>query len=67
MEVKTKFNIGDEVFHISDNKVKAQTVAGVGISVGENSIDIIYTLQPGDEKVDEENVYKTKEEVINSL
>lgn len=67
MEVKTKFEIGDVVFHISDNKIKEQKVTGVGISVSDNNTLIIYTLGPGDEKVAEDNLYKTKEEVLNTL
>lgn len=67
MEVKSKFNIGDVVFHISDNKIKEQKVSGVGMSVGERGVIITYTLSPGDEKVSETNLFRTKEEVLNTL
>jgi len=67
MEVKSKFNIGDVVFHISDNKIKEQKVSGVGMSVSERGVLITYTLSPGDEKVSETNLFRTKEEVLNTL
>ena len=67
MEVKSKFNIGDVVFHISDNKIKERKILGVGMSVSERGVYITYTLSPGDEKVHEDNLFKTKEEVLNTL
>ncbi len=67
MEVKTKFNIGDIVFLISNNKVSSQKVTGLAIDVEDGKVEVSYSLTFSESKVDESKLFKTKEELINSL
>ena len=67
MEVKTKFNINDNIWVIYDNKVVRQKIKGIEISVDtENEPEIIYTLLE-DKRFPESRIYKNKEELIDSL
>jgi hypothetical protein len=67
MEVKTKFDIDDIVFLISNNKVSSQKVTGFAIDVEDGKVEISYSLNFSDSKIDESKLFKTKEELINSL
>lgn len=67
MEVKTKFDIGDIVFLISNNKVSSQKVTGLAIDVEDGKVEVSYSLTFSESKVDESKLFKTKEELINSL
>lgn len=67
MEVKTKFDIGDIVFLISNNKVSSQKVTGLAIDVEDGKVEVSYSLTFSESKIDESKLFKTKEELINSL
>ena len=66
MRAETKYDIGDVVWYISNNKVRSRKITGVGITVDNNIITVTYTLQ-GDDKVEESGLFKSKEDVINAL
>ena len=67
MEVKTKFNVGDMVWYIYNNKVSHLDVTAVSISVYSDSDPIIkYTLHY-DYELDESKLFTTKEELLKSL
>lgn len=65
--VNTRFDVGDKVWYISDNKVKETDVTGVSITVdSDENISVEYTLHFND-KISEKLVYSSKEELISSL
>ena len=66
MEVSSKFNIGDKVYFIADNKVQKSDITGVSISVNGGETKVEYTLH-FDSTIDESLVFATKEELIKSL
>jgi len=66
MKVTTKFNIGDVVWYVSDNKVNKLDVTGVVIDVDDTGTKIEYYLHY-DIKLTEEELFKTKEELLESL
>jgi hypothetical protein len=67
LKVSTKFDIGDKVWYISDNKVNENDITGVSISVDNNElVNVDYTLHFND-KVSENLLFSTKEELIKSL
>lgn len=66
MKVKTKYDIGDRVWCISNNKVQNIEVTGFNITVTSEGTEIIYTLHY-DLKYDESKVFDTKEELLKSL
>ena len=68
MVVKTKYNYGDTVFFISNNRVMNLKVTGVGISVDDASgePEIFYHLQYDTEKA-ENKLFRSKKELLESL
>ena len=68
MEVNTKFEIGDVVWIIDNNKPMQLKITGINISINDNCVaDIEYCLHHGDRKIPENKAFKTKEELIASL
>lgn len=73
----TKFNIGDQVFYMNNNKPQTGEVATIVVQIVKDDKDSVnYGLLPADRKegemvmatyVPEPLVFKTKEELINSL
>ena len=61
-----RFNIGDKVWMISNNRALQIDVTGVGISVDKNGSHTLYTLH-FDKDVEESKLYGTKEELLKSL
>lgn len=64
MTVETKFNIGDEVWFIYHSKARQGEIDDIGLDY--------YTVKFGDKKrhldvVSANHVFKTKEELIESL
>ena len=76
MQIETKADLGDEIFYMSNNKVKSDTVKYIGIDVVQNKapwtcedvaqIKIEYQTESTD-KVPESLAFLTKEELLNSL
>lgn len=68
MEVNTKFELGDTVWFVDNNKVVNLGITGITISVEyDQQIVIMYSLHYGDKKIEESKAYRTKEELLKSL
>ena len=67
MEYNTKFEIGDEVFLILDNKVTTKKITGINLSVYADCSSETYLLNYDDVKYPAESLFKTKKELIESL
>ena len=66
MEVQTKFNINDTVW-VVDNKVTQRRITGIEISVEDPALPKITYTTISDIKYPEQDVFKTKQELIDSL
>ena len=66
MEVYSKYNINDTVWVVNRNKVIQQKIQGIEITASTNMREIEYTFIGGG-KLPEDKVFKTKEELIDSL
>ena len=66
MEVYSKYNINDTVWVVSRNKVIQQKIQGIEITASTNMREIEYTFIGGG-KLPEDRVFKTKQELIDSL
>lgn len=66
MEVNSKYNINDNVWVVNKNKVIQQKVKGIEITAYTHKTEIEYTFI-GDNKLPEDKVFKTKQELIDSL
>lgn len=72
MEIKTKFNLGQKVYLLWNNKVVCPQIEGIIVRVntlgyGEKDISITYELVELDKRFDEEVLFATKEELLQSL
>ena len=67
MEVQTKFNINDTVWVVADNKVTQRRITNIKISVEDPALPKITYTTIGDIKYPEQDVFKTKQELIDSL
>lgn len=68
METRTKYNIGDMVWLISNNKAASRKITRVIISAEEpEHWEVKYSLQHGDAEYPESQLFKTKEELLKSL
>jgi hypothetical protein len=70
MEIKTKFNVLDEVYFMHENKVHRAKIIALLIEVYKQSPSIIktdITYKFGYVRKPEELVFKTKEELLKSL
>lgn len=65
--VKTKYDIGNTVWYIRDNKARYAEITGFSISVEANKTEIKYTLHYDSGKVEESLAFPTKEELLKSL
>lgn len=77
MTIETKYNIGDEVWAVIENRVQCLRIEGVAINTLDETFDesgklvsyrlrIKYYFGDGD-WVNEVNCFSTKEELIKSL
>lgn len=75
MEIKTKYNIFDEVYIIYNNKIKQVIIKGIKIHIekkpylDKTSIKTTYILYNYNFSTEysEDNIFKTKKELIKSL
>ena len=67
MEEKTKFNINETVWVVSDNKVIQRRITGIEISIEDSDQPKITYDTIGGVKYSEQDVFKTKQELIDLL
>lgn len=73
MEIKTKYDIGDEVYTLHKNKVTKVKIKAVGCSLSDTeryigyATDIVGGLFESNKSFTEEELFKTKEELLKSL
>ena len=66
MKIETKYNIGQEIFYLSD-AVKKDKVRDIIINVGKHGYCVEYIFENYTSKKSEVKVFPTKEELIESL
>lgn len=70
MQVKTKYNLGEELFYLNENKkIRQESVSSATMFVRKDHISVSYTmgeLYVGD-SIDEKYLFETKKELIDSL
>lgn len=75
MELKTKYNIGDAVFFMHNNKVNNSYVKNIEVKVNPDSnglypephVSVEYHVTINNARYYECELFSTKEELINSL
>lgn len=76
MTIETKYNIGDEVFVLYNNKVSTLKIWGIDVSVEEgfdgqytlpNKVKILYYDFGKHHSFNEQDLFPTKAELLNSL
>lgn len=68
METKTKYNIGDKVWLIRDNRAQRSDITRVVISVeSSDNYEVSYSLHFGDTEFPEDQLFSSKEELLKSL
>ena len=72
MDIKTKYDLGQSVFFMKDNKVATSAIKQISIDVWYNKnneirMRIHYYLFSVDQFYEEDNLFLTKEELIESL
>lgn len=66
MEINSKFDIGDQVWLVDANKVVKILVTGVVILLEEDTLEVKYSTW-GNENIPENLLFKTKNELLESL
>ena len=68
MEAKTRFDIGDMVWSLRGNRAVRLDVTRVIVSIeGDGLCEVRYSLHYGDEEIPESKLFKTREELLNTL
>lgn len=70
MKIETKFNVGDIIFTLLDNKVNEIKVNSIEIYFYKNSsfsIIYLYYIKEMAFKINENSCFGTKQELLNSL
>lgn len=72
MDIKTKYDIGQRVFFMKDDKVETSAIKQISIAVWYNKykeirMSIHYYLFSADQFYEEDNLFLTKEELLKSL
>jgi len=76
MTIETKFDISDKIFFISNKKSHSSIIRGIKVDVAfcpiETNIKITYLCNEDSDarvhiKIEEEDAYKTKEELLQSI
>ena len=72
MDIKTKYDLGQSVFFMKDNKVERSAIKQISIDVWYNKdkeirMRIRYYLFSADQFYEEDNLFLTKEELLKSL
>ena len=68
MKVTTKYDIGDWVWSLRDNRAVRLDVTSVIVSIeGDGLCEVSYSLHYVDEEIPESKLFKTREELLNTL
>lgn len=67
MEIKNKFNIGDTIWFLKGYKAFSEPVTLIHILHQDNNTSISYWTKTFSCDMREENVYATKQELLDSL
>lgn len=69
MAIETKFNVGDEVWYLCNNKVCCRKISSIVFRVSEFGASTTYYVPTPSESIalDEKLVFSSKEELIKSL
>lgn len=72
MEIKTKFDLWQEVFFLHNNKVHSFQIDSISVKAialggGEKEIEISYKLCGLTDSFNEKDLFATKEELLKSL
>lgn len=72
MEIKTKYDLWQEVFFLHNNKVHSFQIYSISVKAialggGEKEIEISYKLCGLTDSFDEKDLFATKEELLKSL
>ena len=68
METKTKYDIKDMVWLVNENKAVKMSVTGLAITAtGTDKYEVKYILNYSLSDIPESQVFKTKEELLESL
>ena len=65
MDIKTKHNIGDNVWVISENKIEELPVEEIYVTISKHGTTIEYVIR--ELEIEEDSVFKTKQQLIKSL
>jgi hypothetical protein len=66
MEVNTKFDIGDQVWFVEANKVVMRLITGLVIRLEGDTQEVMYSVT-GSKDIPEDHLFKTKNELLESL
>lgn len=68
MVVESKYNIDDHVWRMYMNVVNKEKISGVFINVDKyNQSSVEYTVYNSDDRICENNLFSSKEELLKSL
>ena len=72
MTIKTKFNVGDEIFYLGDNQVKTTIIISIYTHSWyvEKEDRVFTTIKYDFEDIDkryEDEIFATKQDLLNSL
>lgn len=68
VKVNTKYNIGDQVWFISSNRVVSQEITGIRVCVeSEEECKVEYNLHFGSIWASGDKLFKSKKELLESL
>ena len=68
MKATTKYDIGDWVWSLCNNRAVRLDVTRVIVSIeGDGLCEVRYSLHYGDEEIPESKLFKTREELLNTL
>ena len=68
MKATTKYDIGDQVWSLRGNRAARLDVTRVIVSIeGDGLCEVSYSLHYGDGEINESKLFKTREELLNTL
>lgn len=68
VKVNTKYNIGDQVWFISSNRVVSQEITGIRVCIeSEKDCKVEYNLHYGSTWVSGDKLFNSKKELLESL